>query len=771
MNRDWKSFNQSFIKLYLLFQKTNTKIKINSVKKMKEVTLILLLIIAIIGIISIVIVKLYYRDKEKDDEREKLEEFINSTKADYDNERRKRTRRTSKKRPDYTQAQNYANTIDSQYNTAKKEAKKARSALADDLVETENVGGTTALLRQRAQAMENAPKRQVRKVRRAPAEAVTTKKVQRTPERVKTQMVKEEEVKPFQEPIKPVHTATINSARAKEEQPIAKQVPMTEKQKEFISKDANKLVVEDTDGGVKVVKSVQPSDSIEELKESAKIEDSTPKVEEQSEVVEKAEKETAELIKKIEEAKEEVEETISADKEVKVEEAEETAEAEAEETPAKETEKTAEVKAEETPAKEAEKTAEVKAEETPAKEAEKTAEVKTEKPKAEPAETKTEETPAKEAEKTVEVKAEEPKAEPAKEEKSETPDIESTIEKIKKASAEKEEAAEEESAIIPEVKAETESKVDEAKSAIVEGASKVSDKVSQVAEKVYNDDLHLILNKDKKVEVDNTPENDFVTINADTETQSTSNELINSAINSIRNFRKSNVPEKPVVVEEVDDIVPEDYAQELGDGIEYIGDTITITPIHEEEERDMAYNRPNKDVDKIYKEINKESYNKTDDEELSKSFEDVTDETSEKDANVYTKEDYEKIEKKEKDKQRRAENTKKILGSKGISEEELHKRAEAKERSKRTRKAAVAEKEPVEEGQKTLMMHKARNDVEEVYINGTLFELKVGQVVMFDIKSETYSSQILKLKPGYIGVKYRSKKIWVKSNTVKKILK
>ena len=706
---------------------------------MKEVTLILLLIIAIIGIISIVIVKLYYRDKEKDDEREKLEEFINSTKADYDNERRKRTRRTSKKRPDYTQAQNYANTIDSQYNTAKKEAKKARSALADDLVETENVGGTTALLRQRAQAMENAPKRQVRKVRRAPAEAVTTKKVQRTPERVKTQMVKEEEVKPFQEPIKPVHTATINSARAKEEQPIAKQVPMTEKQKEFISKDANKLVVEDTDGGVKVVKSVQPSDSIEELKESAKIEDSTPKVEEQSEVVEKAEKETAELIKKIEEAKEEVEETISADKEVKVEEAEETAEAEAEETPAKETEKTAEVK--------------------------------TEKPKAEPAETKTEETPAKEAEKTVEVKAEEPKAEPAKEEKSETPDIESTIEKIKKASAEKEEAAEEESAIIPEVKAETESKVDEAKSAIVEGASKVSDKVSQVAEKVYNDDLHLILNKDKKVEVDNTPENDFVTINADTETQSTSNELINSAINSIRNFRKSNVPEKPVVVEEVDDIVPEDYAQELGDGIEYIGDTITITPIHEEEERDMAYNRPNKDVDKIYKEINKESYNKTDDEELSKSFEDVTDETSEKDANVYTKEDYEKIEKKEKDKQRRAENTKKILGSKGISEEELHKRAEAKERSKRTRKAAVAEKEPVEEGQKTLMMHKARNDVEEVYINGTLFELKVGQVVMFDIKSETYSSQILKLKPGYIGVKYISKKIWVKSNTVKKILK
>ena len=103
-----------------------------------------------------------------------------------------------------------------------------------------------------------------------------------------------------------------------------------------------------------------------------------------------------------------------------------------------------------------------------------------------------------------------------------------------------------------------------------------------------------------------------------------------------------------------------------------------------------------KDVDKIYKKINKESYNKTDDEELSDSFDDVTDETPEKDANVYTKEDYKKIEAKEREKERRAENTKKILGSKGISEEELRKRSEAKAKSKRTRRAAPAE-EPVEE--------------------------------------------------------------------------
>ena len=115
-------------------------------------------------------------------------------------------------------------------------------------------------------------------------------------------------------------------------------------------------------------------------------------------------------------------------------------------------------------------------------------------------------------------------------------------------------------------------------------------------------------------------------------------------------------------------------------------------------------------------------------------------------------------------------NTKKILGSKGISEDELRRRAEAKAKSKRTRKAAPAE-EPVEDGQKRLMVHKVRNDVEEVYINGTLFELKVGQIVIFEINGENYSSQILRLKPGYIGVRYRSKKIWVKSNTVKKILK
>ena len=648
---------------------------------MKEVTAILLILIAVIGIISIIIVKLFYRDKEKDEEKEKLEEFINSTKADYDNERRKRVRKTNRR--EYTQAQNYANTIDSS-----NRIKVGDLSEDEDYVETGKVGGTTALLRQRAKAMEKAPKKQVRRVRKPKAAPV--EQVPRTPKRVRTQMNKEEEVVAFQEPIKPEHTATINSAKQAEKQPVARQVPMTEKQKEFIASDANKLVVEDGEGSVKVVKSVKPADTIEEIKEAAKIEEESAKTE-TDEIVEKAESETAKLIEKIEEAKEEI--TVLEDDEDKAEE----------------------------------KVAEVAEE-------------------------------AKEAAKVEE------------EAKEEAPKIESTIEKIKQASEAKEEAKEEAAEEVKEEPAiETKAKVEEkpkAEEIIVEKAPKAEDLET---DDVYHDDLHILLNKDAVVEEkDESPENEFVTINSDDEVPSTGNELINSAIKSIRNFRKANVPEKPVVVETKDDIVPDDYAQDLGDGIEYIGDTITITPIHEEE-RDLANNQPNEDVDKIYKEINKESYNKTDDKELSESFEDVTDETSEKDANVYTKEDYKKVERQEAEKKRRAENTKKILGSKGISEEELRQRAEAKERSKRARKAAVAE--PVEEGQKTLMMHKARNDVEEVYINGTLFELKVGQIVMFDIKGETYSSQILRLKPGYIGVRYRSKNIWVKSNSVKKILR
>ena len=352
------------------------------------------------------------------------------------------------------------------------------------------MGSTTALLRQRAKSMEEAPKKQPRRARKP--NKVVPKKVNRTPERVKTQINKEEEVKSFQEPIKPEHTATINSARQEEKQPEVRQVPMTEKQKEFIASEANKLVVEEGEGTVKVVKSVKPAETIEEMKESAKIGEESIKEEPKEDIVKKAEADTAELIKKIEEAKGNVE-----------------------------------------------KLADTKVEDETAKE------------------------------------------------EAETPNIESTIEKIKQASEAKEETKAE-TAIETKTKKEAKAEPAIETKAKEETKAKVQKEDSQVSDDVYYDDLHILLNKEEKVEVDESPENDFVKINSGKEERiSTGNELINNAIKSIRNFRKANVPPEPVVVETKDDIVPDDYAQDLGDGIEYIGDTITITPIHEEE-RDLA---------------------------------------------------------------------------------------------------------------------------------------------------------------------------------------
>jgi len=109
---------------------------------MKEITAILLILIAVIGIISIIIVKLYYRDKEKDDEKERLEEFLNSTKTDYEDERPKKVRRTSRNREHISEAQRYANTINSQSKIDLQDARRVREALAsEDLFENENVGG------------------------------------------------------------------------------------------------------------------------------------------------------------------------------------------------------------------------------------------------------------------------------------------------------------------------------------------------------------------------------------------------------------------------------------------------------------------------------------------------------------------------------------------------------------------------------------------------------------------------------------------------------
>ena len=695
---------------------------------MKEVTAILLIVIALIGIISIIIVKLYYREKEKDEDKERLEEFlkssdynshieshesINSRRApagsktvkniDPNRVQRRRVRKVPKESGNahLSEAQIYANTLQNasnedlfgdHYNEGSPKSRSIRRVQRRPVnAEATQANSTATLLRQRAEAAKNASRQaeanKVRQVKRAKT-VDNVRKVPRTPERVKEQMNKEEEVKSFQEPITKMHKETINSVNQGESEVKARQVPMTKEQKEFISSEtAKKLIVEDEDGDVKIVKSIKPDEKIEEIKETAKIETAEETTEE------------AEETKVAETAKETTEEKAKAPK--------------VEETKVTETTE--------------EKAKAPKVEETKVTE---TTEEKAKAPKVE--ETKVTE--------TTEEKAKAPKVEETKiaettEEKAETPKVEET--KIAETTDEK------------------------AKAPKVEETKPVEE--TPLPDEIYQDDLHILLGKEEVKE--EGPENEFVTINSDNE-ESSGNDIFRDAIKSIRNFRGTNTTEQAPVKEIKEEVAPEDYIHDFGNGIEEIGDTITITPIHEEEEepRDLAYNQPNENVDDIYKEINDESYNKTIDEELDKSYEDVSDETSEKDANVYTKEDYIKTEKAEEDKKIRAENTKKILNLKGEGDKKSSK-AKRSERSK-TRKAPS---DSTPDGQKRLVLHEARSDVEEVYINGTLYELKVGQTVMFNHNNETYSSRILRLKPGYVGVKYRSKKVWIKATNIKKI--
>ncbi len=57
---------------------------------------------------------------------------------------------------------------------------------------------------------------------------------------------------------------------------------------------------------------------------------------------------------------------------------------------------------------------------------------------------------------------------------------------------------------------------------------------------------------------------------------------------------------------------------------------------------------------------------------------------------------------------------------------------------------------------------------ETVKVNGTPIELKRGETVIFNHNGETYSSTILKTKPGQIYVTYRKHRIWISTGSVKK---
>ena len=301
---------------------------------------------------------------------------------------------------------------------------------------------------------------------------------------------------------------------------------------------------------------------------------------------------------------------------------------------------------------------------------------------------------------------------------------------------------------------------------------KVETQTSEVIEDEYsyNDDLDLILGKRTQEE---SPVEDEIQseVQEVEDNLSKGSDIFRDAIASIRNIRgnigsnnneSSSESFEPPVAEEVN--------KSLGEDIEY-DEFISITPIHEEEKeaqypKDLAYNQPNKDVDDIYKEINKESYNKTVDEELDKSFEDVDDDTYKTDAKEYTAEDYKKIEDDMAEEKIREENTKKLLG---LSEEKTEKPKDGILRATGPMERKTAPK--LEKGQERLVLHNHIPNVEEVNIDGTLYELKAGTSVMFNHNNENYESTILKVKPGHIGVKYRSKKIWVKTSDVKKVFR
>ncbi len=301
---------------------------------------------------------------------------------------------------------------------------------------------------------------------------------------------------------------------------------------------------------------------------------------------------------------------------------------------------------------------------------------------------------------------------------------------------------------------------------------KVETQTSEVIEDEYSyhDDLDLILGKRTQEE---SPVEDEIQseVQEVEDNLSKGSDIFRDAIASIRNIRgnigsnnneSSSESFEPPVAEEVN--------KSLGEDIEY-DEFISITPIHEEEKeaqypKDLAYNQPNKDVDDIYKEINKESYNKTVDEELDKSFEDVDDDTYKTDAKEYTAEDYKKIEDDMAEEKIREENTKKLLG---LSEEKTEKPKDGILRATGPMERKTAPK--LEKGQERLVLHNHIPNVEEVNIDGTLYELKAGTSVIFNHNNENYESTILKVKPGYIGVKYRSKKIWVKTSDVKKVFR
>jgi|GEM_PF-3473769 len=684
---------------------------------MRTLTIILLLLILIIGTIAIIIVKLYYRNKEgNNNENKELEEFIKQNNIEKSADKRKRPAnrriRTTPQNPRNQPNQRNQRFSEAQiYANTINDNNSPNHDLFDDYYKEPIHKKEKVLANGIAEKSLRTPQKQRVKVKER-----TAPNTNRPPIR---NIKQKDGITKFQEPLKPQHTTTINSPKQKISKPQAFQEPLKPEHTATINSAKQK------DTELKPLQVPMTKKQKEFIKKDTK----------QKLVVEDP-KENVKVVKSIK---------PDTSKSEKIEETEKTTE-EKTEKPKEETKV-----------------------ETQKTETQKTTEEKTEKPKEE-TKVETEKTENKTTEKPKEeIKIETEKTETQKTIKEKTENQE-TVQKPSEP-------------VILNKKPE----------------QKVSETIYSEDENRYHDDLQIILNKNKEKSQE---EYDYVENDEIGESESKSGDIFKGAINTIKNIRNATKNEEKENINQYDESEygnnysdSANFNNETFDENEYIGDTITITPIHEEEKlqepNDLTYNQPNENVDEIYKEINNESYNKTIDKELDESYKDVNDDTYKDNANTYTEEDYKQTEKEMEEEKLREENTKKLLKLKErkIKENKTDAKIEKTNKNETTKENIKSEKEtrntgvlrktapmerhevPQEEGQERLIVHKHRDNVEEIYIDGTLYELTVGKSVIYEFNDETYSSTILKIKPGHIGVKYRSKKIWIKTSAVKKVFK
>ncbi|MDO5850276.1 MAG: hypothetical protein Q4P14_03595 [Methanobacteriaceae archaeon] len=185
------------------------------------------------------------------------------------------------------------------------------------------------------------------------------------------------------------------------------------------------------------------------------------------------------------------------------------------------------------------------------------------------------------------------------------------------------------------------------------------------------------------------------------------------------NLLNENVEEDEVEAEE--SYIDEDYEDEF----------YSITPLSEEE---------------IKKELQEETATITPiNEDNVKEVKVIEEKTPEDDEKVKAKEELDKL---------RRENTKKLANM-----------------TKENEKSLASISKPADKTSKTSNKNQYQGPSEKIVIDGQSYELHKGLNIIFIYNNESYSSTILAMKPGFVGVKYRNKNVWVKNSRIKKVFK